>query len=64
MTSLAGADNYIKNTYGVEENNVFTHEVALNYQITLVFNIRYFGNWSNLVDFSQGGQRIEFHYQL
>jgi hypothetical protein len=27
-------------------------------------NIRYFGNWSDNLDFSDGDQRIEFNYQL
>jgi len=64
MTSLGGSDNYVENTYGIGESSVFTHEVSLSYQITPVFNVRYFGNWSNHVDFVDGGQRIEFNYQL
>ena len=64
MTSLAGADNYMKNTYAIGKSDVFTHEVALSYQISPVFNVRYFGNWSNLVEFQDGAQRIEFNYQL
>ena len=64
MTSLAGSDNYIKNTYAKGKSSVFTHEVALSYQISPVFNVRYFANWSNLVEFQDGGQRIEFNYQL
>lgn len=64
MTSLAGSPNYMKNTYALGKSDLFTHEVALSYQITPVFNVRYFGNWSNLVDFQDGGQRIEFNYQL
>ena len=64
MTSIAGAKNYENNTYAVNESSILTHEVALSYQITPVMNIRYFGNWSNLVDFKDGGHRLEFNYQL
>ena len=31
MTSIAGADNYMKNTYGLDASSVFTHEVSLSY---------------------------------
>ena len=64
MSSIAGSKNYTKNTYGLNNSSALTHEVALSYQISPVFNIRYFGNWSEHVDFVDGGQRIEFNYQL
>jgi len=64
LSSLAGAPNYKKNTYGLNNSSSLTHEFAVNYQISPIFNIRYFGNWSNHVDFKDGGQRIEFNYQL
>lgn len=64
LTSLGGSDAYKDNTYGKGESAVFTHEVALSYQISPVFNVRYFGNWSDLTDFNKGDQRIEVNYQL
>ncbi|MFV2055965.1 MAG: hypothetical protein ACC707_05820 [Thiohalomonadales bacterium] len=64
LTSLSGSEGYTNNTYGVGEDSVFTHEIALSYQLNPQMNIRYFGNWSELTDFSDGDQRIEFNYQL
>ena len=64
LTSIAGSDAYKDNAYGQGNSAIFTHEVAVSYQITPRFNVRYFGNWSDEVDFLDGGQRIEFNYQL
>lgn len=64
LTSISGSDNYKNNTYCAGNNTVFTHEIALSYQIDTRMNIRYFGNLSNNLDFSDGDQRIEFNYQL
>lgn len=64
LTSLGGSDAYTENTYGIGESSVFTHELALSYQINPRMNVRYFGNWSNLTDFSDGDQRIEINYQF
>jgi len=64
LTSVGGSDAYTENTYGAGEDSVFTHEVILSYQINPRMNIRYFANWSNLTDFSDGDQRIEFNYQI
>ena len=64
LHSLGGSDAYKDNTYGKGESSVLSHEVALSYQISPVFNVRYFGNWSNLTDFNKGDQRIEVNYQL
>ena len=64
MSAIAGAPNYVKNSYGLNTRSLFTHEVALSYQISPVFNVRYFGNWSDKTSFVDGGQRIEFNYQL
>ena len=64
LASLGGSDSYKDNTYGKGESAAFTHEIALSYQFTPVFNLRYFGNWSNLTDFNKGDQRIEVNYQL
>ncbi|MFV2061605.1 MAG: hypothetical protein ACC653_13045 [Gammaproteobacteria bacterium] len=64
LTSIGGSTAYTENTYAAGEDSVFTHEVSLSYQINPKMNIRYFGNWSDLVNFSDGDQRIEFNYQL
>jgi hypothetical protein len=64
LASIDGSDNYKNNTFGVGEDTVFTHEIALSYKINPKMNIRYFGNWSDNLDFSDGDQRIEFNYQL
>ena len=64
LASMGGSQAYQDNTYGVGEDSVFTHEISLSYQINPVFNVRYFGNWSDLTDFNKGDQRIEINYQL
>ncbi len=64
QSSIAGSNGYVHNTYGIGYSSIFTHEVALSYQVAPKFNVRYFGNWSNHLDFKDGGQRIEFNYQL
>ena len=64
LSSIGGSDAYKENTYGRGESSVFTHEVTASYQISPQFNVRYFGNWSNHIDFVDGGHRIEFNYQL
>ena len=64
LSSIAGSDAYQNNAYGTGNSSLLTHEVAVSYQITPRFNVRYFGNWSDKVDFLDGGQRIEFNYQL
>ena len=64
LSSIAGSDAYVNNAYGLKNSDQFTHEVSLSYQITPRFNIRYFGNWSDKVEFLDGGQRLEFNYQL
>ena len=64
LTTLSGSDNYEDNYYGQGNDNILTHEFALSYQITPRFNVRYFANWNENVDFMDGDQRIEFNYQL
>ena len=64
LTTIAGDENYEDNYYGKDESHVFTHEVAVSYQFTPRFNVRYFANWSNHTDFIDGDQRIEFNYQI
>ncbi|MCP8899582.1 hypothetical protein [Gilvimarinus xylanilyticus] len=64
LTTITGSDNYEDNYYGQDNGDILTHEFALSYQITPRFNVRYFANWNENVDFDDGDQRIEFNYQL
>ncbi len=64
LTTISGSDNYQDNYYGQGNSHVFTHEFAASYQFTPRFNIRYFANWNNNVDFIDGDHRIEFNYQI
>jgi len=64
LTSVGGSDAYKTNAYALNKSSVFTHEFSLSYQINPRTNVRYFGNWSNLVKFSDGDQRIEVNYQF
>jgi len=64
LTSIGGSNGYKDNTYGQGVDSILTHELAFSYQVSPRFNVRYFANWSNEVDFTDGGHRIEFNYQL
>ncbi|HHC7130483.1 TPA: hypothetical protein ACN37W_004316 [Vibrio parahaemolyticus] len=63
MHTLSGSDKY-KDTYFGNDNGLLTHEFAVSYQITPRSNLRYFANWNEQVDFSDGDHRIEFNYQF
>ncbi len=61
--TLSGSDNF--KDYGLEgDDSVLTHEFSASYQITPKFNVRYFANWSENIDISDGDHRIEVNYQL
>lgn len=63
MTTISGDDNYTE--YGIDgDDSLLTHEVSLSYQISPRFNVRYFANWTENTEFSDGDHRIEFNYQL
>lgn len=64
LSTISGSDTYKDNYYGLNNNNILTHEFAASYQITPRFNVRYFANWSEETDFADGDHRIEFNYQL
>ena len=64
LRAVAGSDAYVNNAYGLDERSVFTHEFAINYQITPVMNVRYFANWTTELNFDDGDHRIEINYQL
>ncbi|WP_440875902.1 hypothetical protein [Thalassotalea sp. PLHSN55] len=63
LTTISGSDEYKYGYYG-NESNILTHEFAISYQISSRANIRYFANWNEKVNASDGDHRIEFNYQL
>lgn len=63
-STMSGSDIYKDNAYGPDEDSLLTHEAALSYQFNPRFNVRYFANWNENIDFSDGDHRIEFNYQL
>ena len=64
LQALSGSDLYKDNAYGLGNDNVLLHEFAVNYQINPRMNVRYFANWNENVDFTDGSHRIEINYQL
>lgn len=64
LKSISGSDFYTTNTYGEGTDSILAHEFVASYQINKRANIRYFANFSNEVDFSDGDHRIEFNYQF
>ena len=64
LTTVAGSDNYKDNAYGTKNSSLLTHEFAINYQINPKLNVRYFANWNEDLNFSDGDHRIEVNYQL
>ncbi len=64
LATLSGSDVYKDNAYGKGNDNVLTHEIALSYQFNPRFNVRYFANFTDEVDFGDGDHRLEFNYQL
>lgn len=64
MGSMSGSSAYKDNGFGVGNDTVFAHEAAISYQINPRSNIRYFANWTEYTDFSDGDHRIEYNYQF
>ena len=64
LKAVAGSDAYVDNAYGAGDQDIFTHEAAISYQITPVMNVRYFANWTTHLSFDDGDHRIEINYQL
>lgn len=61
--TLSGSDHY--KDFGMEgDDSVLTHEFASSYQITPRMNLRYFANWSENIDVTDGNHRLELNYQL
>lgn len=62
-TSLSGADLF--KDHGFEgHSSVLMHEFIVSYQLNPRSNIRYFANWSEHTDLSDGDHRIEYNYQF
>ncbi|MGR5096964.1 hypothetical protein ACPV5O_26760 [Vibrio maritimus] len=64
LTTLSGSKSYVDNAYGVGKSSILTHELAMSYQFTHRFNVRYFANWTQGNSYFEGDQRVEFNYQL
>ncbi len=64
LTTFSGSNIYKDHAYGENNSSLFTHEFIASYQFTPRLNVRYFANWNEDVDFSDGSHRIEVNYQL
>ena len=62
-TTLSGSEVYKENGIAGDSSALF-HEVAVSYQFTPRFNLRYFANWHSADGSSNTDHRIEFNYQL
>ncbi|ANO32397.1 hypothetical protein A6E01_03920 [Vibrio breoganii] len=63
LGSISGSSTF--KDFGFEgDDSVFAHEFAASYQITPRANVRYFANWTENTDFTDGDHRIEFNYQF
>lgn len=60
---LAGSDHYMDHGFD-DHSSVLTHEAVMSYMLTERSNVRYFANWSQYTDFSDGTHRIEYNYQF
>ncbi|WP_322802738.1 hypothetical protein SO574_07615 [Vibrio alfacsensis] len=63
MSTLSGA-TWFKDYFFEGDNRVLTHEFTASYQFNPRFNVRYFANWSENIDFADGQHRVEFNYQF
>ncbi len=64
LKAFAGSEAYKDNAYGAGDQDVFTHETTVSYQISPVMTVRYFANWTTHLSFDDGDHRIEINYQL
>jgi len=62
-TTLSGSDLYKDHGF-FGHSSVLLHEAIISYQINPRTNIRYFANWNEYVDISNGDHRIEMNYQF
>ncbi|MFG1484913.1 hypothetical protein ABMA77_02530 [Halobacteriovorax sp. RZ-1] len=63
IVAISGSDRFENHAYG-NKDNLLTHEFAIGYQINPQLNLRYFANWNNLIDYTDGDHRLEFNYQF
>ncbi|WP_428803428.1 hypothetical protein [Vibrio kyushuensis] len=63
MQTLSGSDMF-KDYAFAGDDSILTHEFTASYQIQPRFNVRYFANWNEHVDFADGDHRVEFNYQF
>ena len=62
-STLSGSDLFTD--HGFEgHSSVLMHEAIVSYQLDPRSNIRYFANWSEHTDISNGDHRIEYNYQF
>ena len=60
---LVGSDIFMDHGFA-GGSSVLTHEATASYKLTPRSNVRYFANWSENIDFADGGHRIEYNYQF
>lgn len=61
--SLSGSDLFKDHGFDNHSSSLM-HEFVASYQINSRSNVRYFANWSEHVDLSDGDHRIEYNYQF
>ncbi|MEA3433789.1 MAG: hypothetical protein U9R13_04355 [Campylobacterota bacterium] len=61
--TLSGSDLYKDHGFS-GHSSVLLHEAIISYQINPRTNIRYFANWNQYLDISNGDHRIEINYQF
>ncbi len=64
LSSISGSDFYQDHAFGKGNSDILLHEVAASYQFTPRFNVRYFANFSDEVNFADGDHRLEANYQF
>ncbi len=64
FSTLGGSETYQDNAFGIDKNNILTHELVASYQLNPRQNLRLFANWNESVDFQDGDFRVEFNHQF
>ncbi|UPW19456.1 hypothetical protein M0C34_04025 [Agarivorans sp. TSD2052] len=63
MGALTGSDAFKQS--GIQgDDTMLHHEAALSYQINDRTNVRYFANWTEQTNYTNGDHRIEVNYQF
>lgn len=63
LSTVSGSDDY-KDGYYAGDSSLFSHELAMSYQLNPRANLRYFANWSEGVSLGDGDHRIEYNLQF